>query len=240
MFLLVVYSECISYSTHVAPVKVQHSQRAILRSEEDFRAINQCCKSENIQAESVAIASNDLLCRKEYSRDFQNIRINKNGNLKCEIGDALEIFPSNDPDKAAEFMHEYAHDFDERTVANAHSWGIDGEISAGCIFTHMLDLFGELSTHFMQQLATFETNEEAQKIMLDIDFLKRSAKETGIATAEALLRLKKAYPPLPALFAMIPTIEPRACSIASAPIADEGAIELCALIDTWWCDDGMR
>ena len=225
---------------HITPIKVQYSQRAILRTEEDIRAINQYYKSENIQAESVSILSNDLLCRKEYNRDFRNIKIQKNGNLDYELGDALEIFPCNDHDKVVEFIHQYTHDYDERTVVKIHSWGIDGEISIGYIFTYILDLFGKPSMHFMQQLATFETDEEERKTMLDIDFLKRSGKETGITVADALLRFKKAHPPLPALFAMIPTIKQRAYSIASTPRADGGAIELCVLIDTWWCDEGMR
>jgi sulfite reductase alpha subunit-like flavoprotein len=76
--------------------------------------------------------------------------------------------------------------------------------------------------------------------MLAPDFLKKAAKESGLTVAGTLLRFKKAVPPLPALLAMIPVIKPRAYSIASAPLASPTAIELLVLIDTWWCDEGMR
>ena len=113
-------------------------------------------------------------------------------------------------------------------------------MSLGCLFTNVLDLFGKPSMHFMQQLATFETDEEERKTMLDLNFLKKAGKETGMTIADALLRFRMAHPPLPALLAMIPLIKPRAYSIASAPEATPNAIELLVLIETWWCDEGMR
>lgn len=121
-----------------------------------------------------------------------------------------------------------------------HSWGINGDISLQALFTYVLDLFGKPSKHFLHQLATFETDAEEQKTMLDPDFLKKAAKETGMTVADCLLRFKKAQPPLPALLAMIPLIKPRAYSIASAPLASPGVIELLVMIETWWCDEGQR
>jgi cytochrome P450/NADPH-cytochrome P450 reductase len=103
-----------------------------------------------------------------------------------------------------------------------------------------LDLFGKPTKHFMQQLATFETDEAERKTMLEQDFLKTAAKESGVTVADILLRFRKAQPPLPALLAMIPAIKPRAYSIASAPLASKSEIELLVLIETWWCDTGMR
>jgi sulfite reductase (NADPH) flavoprotein alpha-component len=58
--------------------------------------------------------------------------------------------------------------------------------------------------------------------------------------ADALLRFKKAQPPLPALLAMIPVLKPRAYSIASAPLVSKSIVELLVLIETWWCEEGMR
>ena len=39
---------------------------------------------------------------------------------------------------------------------------------------------------------------------------------------------------------MIPLIKPRAYSIASSPNATPNIIDLCVLIETWWCDEGMK
>lgn len=225
---------------HITPIKAIFSERAIIRAEDDFHAIQQFYRSESVHAVPVPILSNEKMCREDYNRDFRTIRIQQIPELAYQLGDALEIFPQNDPDAVADFLHEYSSDFGDHTVVKLHSYGIDGDISLGALFTYVLDLFGKPSKHFLHQLATFETDEEERKAMLAPDFLKKAAKESGLTVAGTLLRYKKAVPPLPALLAMIPVIKPRAYSIASAPLASPTAIELLVLIDTWWCDEGMR
>lgn len=228
---------------HITPLKVSFSQRAINDPEVDRHSLEQYFYSDAVQAVSVPVLSNKKMCSEEYNRDFRTIRIScagSNRSLSYELGDALEIFPQNDPQKVSDFLHEYSHDFDERTVVTMHAYGIDGEISLGTLFINVLDVFGKPSMHFMQQLATFESDEEEKKTMLDLGFLKKAGKETGITVADALIRFKKAHPPLPALLAIIPTIKPRAYSIASAPQVSGNMIELLVLIDTWWCDAGMK
>jgi sulfite reductase (NADPH) flavoprotein alpha-component len=225
---------------HITPVKVEYSPKALLLPADEERILHTYYRSDSIKAKSVPILSNEKMCREDYDRDFRTIRLNTGEDMFYELGDALEMFPHNDPEKVSEFLHAYSPDFDERTVVKIHDFGIDGEVSLGTLFTYILDLFGKPSKHFMQQLATFEMDEEERKTMLDIAFLKKSGKETGITIADALLRFKKAHPPLPVLLAIIPTIKPRAYSIASAPFASQNVAELLVLIDTWWCDQGMR
>lgn len=226
---------------HIVPINAMFSRKALIRSEDEMHSLRQFFNSEGMKAVSVPILSNELLCNETYNRDFRTIKIAAGDNvLPYELGDALEIFPHNDHDKVMDFLHHYSPDFDERTVVKLHSWGIDGEISLGCLFTYVLDLFGKPSMHFMQQLATFETDEEERQTMLDLGFLKKAGKETGMTVADALLRFKKAHPPLPALLAMIPLIKPRAYSIASTPNDGTNVMELLVLIETWWCDEGMR
>jgi len=180
------------------------------------------------------------MCDESYNRDFRTIRLNTGESMPYELGDALEIFPQNDPAKVSEFLHAYSPDFDERTVVKIHDFGIDGEVSLGTLFTYVLDLFGKPSKHFMQQLATFETDAEEKKLMLDLEFLKTEGKKSGITIADALMRFKKAHPPIPVLMSIIPQIKPRAYSIASAPLASKNITELLVLIDTWWCEEGER
>lgn len=228
---------------HITPVQVSYSSRAIIDTDMDKHSLEQYFYSDSVQAVSMPVLSNKKMCSEGYDRDFRTIRIScsdNNRTLSYGLGDALEIFPMNDPEKVSDFLYNYSPDFDERTVVNLHGFGIDGEISLGSVFTHILDLFGKPSKHFMQQLATFETDEEEKKLMLDLNFLKRAAKEIGITVADVLMRFKKACPPLPALLAIIPPIKPRAYSIASAPECSPNVIELLVLIDTWWCDEGMR
>lgn len=225
---------------HIIPVNATFSERAVIRAEDDNRMLEQYFRSDENHATSVSILSNDMMCRPDYNRDFRTIRIARTAALDYELGDALEMFPQNDPDKVSAFLQEYSPDFGEHTVVKLHSWGMDGEVSLGALFTNVLDLFGKPSKHFLQELATFEKDEKEKKTMLDLGFLKKAAKETGMTVADALLRFKSAQPPLPALLAMIPTIKPRAYSIASAPLVSKTHIELLVLIETWWCDEGMR
>jgi pyruvate dehydrogenase (NADP+) len=225
---------------HIHPVKVVFSERAVILPEEDEKAIAQFYSSPNVKATSASILSNEMMCRPEYNRDFRTIQISKGDQLQYELGDALEIYPHNDSFKVLEFLHEYSPDFGAQTVVKMHAFGIDGEISLHALFTYVLDVFGKPSKHFLHELATFESSEDERKTMLHPDFLKKAGKESGITVADVLRRFKNAMPPLPALLAMIPVIKPRAYSIASAPQVSTSSIELLVLIDTWWCNEGMR
>lgn len=221
---------------HVTELKCVFSDRAVLSREEDTRAVSQYFTGDFVKATSATILSNKLMCRSDYNRDFRTIIIQKDSNLNYELGDALEIFPINDALKVADFLHNYSSDFGDHTVVKMESWGINEELSLGALFTHVLDLFGKPTKHFLHELATFETSEEERKTMMDPNFLKKESKANGITVADVLLWFKKAQPPLPALLNMIPRIKPRAYSIASSPNASKTTIELLVLIDTWWCD----
>lgn len=225
---------------HITPVQAIFSDRAVIRPEDEQHSIEQFYRSDNINAVSARILSNDKMCRDGYNRDFRTIQIAQLPELQYELGDALDIYPLNDADAVSEFLHAYSPDYGENTVVKLHSFGIDGDISLSGLFIHVLDLFGKPSKHFMQQLATFVTDEEERAAMLDPNYLKKAAKESGLTIAGALLRFKKSAPPLPALLAMIPLIKPRAYSIASAPLGSPNFIELLVLIETWWCAEGLR
>lgn len=222
----------------IVPVDVHFSDKAIARPIEEHATVEQFFNA--MKAVSTTVLSNSLMCRPDYNRDFRTIRLSQGKNLTYELGDALEIFPRNDAARVSEFLHQYSSEFGENTVVKLHAFGMDGDISLGSLFTHTLDLFGKPSRHFLQQLATFETDEKERKTMLDLKFLKTTAEETGMTLADVLLRFRKAQPPLPALLAMIPPIKPRAYSIASTPSASKSSIELLVLIETWWCDEGKR
>ena len=223
---------------HILPLKCIFSNLAILSPSDDSRAIEQYYAAD-AKTTSATIISNSLMCRPDYSRDFRTIQISK-GDLHYTIGDALEIFPINDVHKVEDFLHEYSADFGDHTVIQMHSFGIDGDVSLSSLFTYVFDVFGKPSKHFMHELATFETSEAERAIMLNPEFLNTQGKRIGITIADVLLRFKAARPPLPALLAMIPRIKPRAYSIASSPNALKDKIELLVLVETWWCDAGMR
>lgn len=222
----------------IVPVAAHFSEKALAHPADDHAMVEQFFNSMN--AVSTAVLSNDLMCEPNYNRDFRTIRLSKSRALTYELGDALEIYPRNDPDRVWDFLHRYSSDFGDNTVVKLDAFGMDGDVSLGVLFTYVLDLFGKPTKHFLQQLATFENDENERKVMLDHELLNTAAKETGMTVADALLRFRKAQPPLPALLAMIPMIKPRAYSIASAPFASKSSIELLVSIETWWCVEGKR
>ena len=223
---------------HIVPVKLELSKRAVLKEEEDRNAASQYFKS--IAAERIPICHLRELSEKGHNRDFISFTLDVGDKLSYELGDALEIFPVNDATRVAEFLHAYSSEFDEHTVINLHEFGISGEVSIGCLFTNVLDLFGKPSMHFLQQLATFEEDQATRNLMLDKDNLKKMTAHKGVTYADLLLEYKTANPPLAALLAMIPPIKARAYSITSAPSVTPNSVELCILIDTWWVEEGMR
>ncbi|KAL7464674.1 hypothetical protein ACHAXS_005005 [Conticribra weissflogii] len=222
---------------HIDPVQMMFSNTAILPEKLDTRSVAQYFDSVN--AVSVPISEITRLSEAGHNRDFLAFNVDIGSTLSYEVGDALEIFPSNDEERVAEFLHGYSTDFDERTVIKLnHAFGINGEISLGSLFCNVLDVFGKPTMHFLQQLATFEADESKRKAMLDVDNLKKMSVEKGVTFADLLLQYKSAHPPLPALLAMIPPIKARAYSIASAPSASPNIVELCILIDTYWVQEG--
>ncbi|KAL7522654.1 hypothetical protein ACHAWX_007353 [Stephanocyclus meneghinianus] len=224
---------------HIVPMKLEFSKRAILKDEEDRNAVSQYINS--FGASSVSICELKSLSEVGHNRDFISFTLDIKDKLSYELGDALEIFPVNDPIRVAEFLHAYSSEFDEHTVLHlSHTFGITGEVSIGCLFNNILDLFGKPTMHFLQQLATFEEDKDTRLLMLNKDNLKKMTSQKGVTYADLLLEYKSAHPPLAALLAMIPPMKGRAYSITSAPSVTPNSIELCILIDTWWCEEGMR
>eukprot|EP01083_Nonionella_stella_P287779 979680_1 len=224
---------------HITPIELLFSKRAIIPEKEDDRAIRQYYDA--LHTKSVPVSKLKLQSEGGHNRDFISFTLSTGNDVVYEPGDVLEIFPSNDHNRVTKFLQDFSDDFDERTVIKLnHSFGIHGEISLGSLFTNILDLFGAPTMHFLQQLATFEADEDIRRTMLDVRKLKKMSTDSGVTFADLLLLYKSAHPPLPALLAMIPPIKGRAYSIASAPSSATNSIELCILIDTWWCEEGMR
>ena len=223
---------------HILPVDLKLSKRAILKDEEDQDALAQYF--EFVGSTNLCISDVKQLSEEGHNRDFISFTFDIGNKLSYELGDALEIFPVNDPARVAEFLHSYSSDFDERTVLNLHAFGISREISVGCLFTNIIDIFGKPSMHFLQQLATFEEDESVRNLMLEKKNLDTLTSKKGVTYADLLVEYKSAHPPIAALLSMIPLMKSRAYSITSSPTATPNKIELCILIDTWWCEEGMK
>jgi sulfite reductase alpha subunit-like flavoprotein len=61
-----------------------------------------------VQAVSVQVLSNKKKCSETYNRDFLTLPISSSGSnrsLAYRLGDALEIFPQNDPQRVSDFLN---------------------------------------------------------------------------------------------------------------------------------------
>ena len=225
---------------HITPVDLLFSRRVVLSELEDSHAIAKYYES--VGTKEVQVSKVEFLSEKGHNRDFIAFTLQTGStNLSYELGDSLEIFPKNDEVDVENFLHKYS--MDERTVIKlSHAFGVHGEISIGAVFTHVLDIFGKPNMSFLQKLATFEDDAEKRKDMLDPTNLTSLCLDKCVTYADLLLLYKSARPPLAALLAMIPTIKGRSYSITTAPSASPNSVELCVLINIYWCkgDGSMR
>jgi sulfite reductase alpha subunit-like flavoprotein len=222
---------------HITPVDLLFSKRVVLSELEDKHAVERYYES--IGTKEVRISCVERLSEEGHNRDFITFTLQTGSKgLSYELGDSLEIFPKNDEAEVGNFLHEYS-DWDERTVLKlSHAFGVHGEISIGAVFTNMLDIFGKPNMSFLQKLATFEEDAEKRKLMLDPANLRQLCVDKCVTYADLLLMYKSARPPLAALLAMIPTIKGRAYSITTTPSASPDSVELCVLINIFWCKEG--
>jgi len=227
---------------HIMPVDLLFSKRVVLSEFENNHSIQKYYAS--IGTKEVRISYVEHLSEEGHNRDFISFTLQTGSKeLTYELGDSLEIFPKNDEADVSNFLHEYSMDWDERTVIKlSHAFGMHGEISIGTIFTNVLDIFGKPNISFLQKLATFEADAGKRKVMLDPANLRQLCLDRCVTYADLLLLYNSARPPLAALLTMIPTIKGRAYSITTAPSASPDSVELCVLINIYWCkgDGSMR
>ena len=222
---------------HITPVDFLFSKRVVLSELEDNNAVERYYES--IGTKEVRLSGVTRLSEEGHNRDFIAFTLQTGSkDLSYELGDSLEIFPKNDKAEVGSFLHEYSTEWDERTVLKLHTFGVHGEISIGAVFTHMLDIFGKPNTAFLQKLATFEEDAEKRKVMLNPANLRQLCLDKCVTYADLLLMYKSAHPPLAALLAMIPTMKGRAYSITTTPSASPDSVELCVLINNFWCKEG--
>lgn len=223
---------------HIVPVDLLFSKRALISEPEDDYAISGYYES--IGAKKVCCTSWKRLSEEGHNRDFISLTLQTgDSGMSYELGDSLEIFPTNDEARVNDFLSSYSTEFDERSVIKLrHAFGLHGEVSIGAIFTHVLDIFGKPNKSFLSKLATFEADPEKREVMLNPAHLKKLRLEKCVTFADLLLMFPSARPPIAALMAMIPTIKARAYSITTTPAASPGVVELCILINTFWSKDG--
>ena len=166
-----------------------------------------------------------LLTPKGYDRDIRHYEFDIRGTgLKYNCGDALAVFPHNDPKLVEEFCRFLKLDAkSELNVAakpGENAPWIPTELSIGQLFGCVLDVFGKPNKKFYELLAPFATNpkEREELSLIGCEEGKgkfRELQERMVTYAEVLELYPSARPELEHLMVMVPRIRPRLYSISS-------------------------
>ncbi|KAF4690737.1 hypothetical protein FOZ60_016935 [Perkinsus olseni] len=90
--------------------------------------------------------------------------------LSYHLGDALAVYPSNDPGAVVDWLAAYG--LDSRTYVNVSTPPSDarraaffrsGPVSLRSVFAELLDLFGKPTGRFYRQLARFASDPEERQ-----------------------------------------------------------------------------
>ncbi|KAF4757157.1 hypothetical protein FOZ63_008087, partial [Perkinsus olseni] len=192
------------------------------------------------------VASNTRLTPEGYDRVvnhvclgvYEGIDGRAHHDLSYHLGDALAVYPSNDPGAVVDWLAAYG--LDSRTYVNVSTPPSDarraaffrsGPVSLRSVFAELLDLFGKPTGRFYRQLARFASDpEERQKI----EEVSGNPAAMAPTVAEALLSFTSARPGLEHLLDLIPIIRPRLYSIASSPRLDGGGrVDLLVVLAKW-------
>ncbi|KAF4672086.1 hypothetical protein FOL47_000953 [Perkinsus chesapeaki] len=154
----------------------------------------------------LAVTSNTRLTPEGYDRTVNHVTMKvfdgmegrPHHDLSYHLGDALAMYPSNDPKAVSSWLIEYGLDpgayisvatppGDNRRGAFFRS----GPVSLESVFTELLDLFGKPTGRFYRQLARFASDPEERRRIEEVSSTPASMATT---IAEALLSFKYGAP----------------------------------------------
>jgi len=188
---------------------------------------------------------------KDYERDIRHVRIsNKGQDGPFALGDAVSIYPQNDPKEIKEVLKWFDLKGDQvcsvkclepENVSARLTNAFASRRTIEQIFTELLDVFGRPPKSFYEQLAKYATK-KAEKDRL----LKHAAegseeykKLVGLSVTffEVFQMFPSAKPPLEQLLNLLPVMKPRLYSIANSSFYDPDCIELTIVINQWKATD---
>jgi sulfite reductase alpha subunit-like flavoprotein len=184
----------------------------------------------------------------EHDRIIRHLTFDVTGkDFSYLLGDALNIFPQNDPDRIRAFLTGYGLDPDAVYQVDLKE-GADKRrkaayrrpLSVQQIFTEVVDIEGRPNKFFYKELAKFAVDpEEKAKLELACSDSEEGKKLYGefvtetVTYVDVLNQFPSAHPPLEHLMSMIPCIKPRLYSIASSQRYVNDKVELMIVINDW-------
>ncbi|CAD7948280.1 unnamed protein product [Amoebophrya sp. A120] len=198
----------------------------------------------------------------DFDRIIYHIRFDrKNTDYNFLLGDAMSIYPKNDPERVKDFLNNYLgkpgeSNFDFTTcfkvlptteVDKRKAMAFRRPLTVMQMFTEIIDILGRPNKHFYKNLARFATDEkekkELQLLIEDSEEGKKAYKamaDETVTYVDVLNKFKSAHPPLEHLISMIPCVKPRLYSIASSPRFMPDHVELMIVVNDWETPSGKQ
>jgi len=203
----------------------------------------------------ILLETNERITPKDYDRIIYHLKFDISGkHFSYLLGDALNIYPKNDPDQVLKFLQDYhinphqnfkvlpIGEIDERRRVSYRR-----PLDAMQIFTEVVDILGRPSRHFYKGLARFATDpKEKQELEMLVSDTPEGKEAYMALVAETvnyvdvLNKFKSAHPPLEHLMSMIPCIKPRLYSIASSQRFNYDKVELVIVVLDWKTPSGAE
>jgi len=196
----------------------------------------------------ILLETNERITPQDYDRIIYHLKFDVSGtDFSYLLGDALSVYPRNDPDAVTKFLRDYHINPDQNfkvlslgEIDERRRVAYRRPLSVQQIFTEVVDILGRPTKHFYKGLGRFATDptekEELDLIVSDTPEGKEAymalVNET-VTYVDILNRFKSAHPPLEHLMSMIPCIKPRLYSIASSQRYDYDKLELVIVVLDW-------
>ena len=184
----------------------------------------------------------------DYGRIIRHLVFDVEGkDFSYLLGDALTIYPNNDPAKVAEFVEWYGADANTvydvsgtKPLDARRAAAFKHPMNANQLFGEVVDILGRPNKNFYKQLRKFATdaNEQAELDLLVSDSTEGQAKYSALSAeavsyADVLQMFASAKPSIEHLISLIPCIKPRLYSIASSQRLVNDKVELAIVILDW-------
>ena len=199
----------------------------------------------------LTLEKNTRITDSKYDRNIRHLVFDiNNKDFSYLLGDALTIYPDNDPATVSEFLDWYGADkttvFDIKglkTLDARRAGSFKHAMTNSQLFGEVVDILGRPNKNFYKQLRKFATNESEQA---ELDFLiseAGSAKYSELTAetvtyADVLRMFPSAKPSVEHLVSLIPCIKPRLYSIASSQRFINDKVELAIVILDWKTPSG--
>eukprot|EP00929_Paragymnodinium_shiwhaense_P122117 TRINITY_DN946_c0_g3_i1.p1 TRINITY_DN946_c0_g3~~TRINITY_DN946_c0_g3_i1.p1 ORF type:complete len:1967 (+),score=555.50 TRINITY_DN946_c0_g3_i1:774-5903(+) len=209
------------------------------------------------RAKLIPVNFNGRITPRDYTRSIRHLEF-ETGDLNYLLGDALTIYPTNDPAKVQEFLDFFKLNGEQAVSIAASEEGIPDErknamfeqpVFMRQVFEEVLDIFGRPTKSFMKQMAKFasDPHEKAELELLSSSEEGAAARrfsEEIVAETLTFYDLLRKYPSAKMspehLLTLLPCIKPRLYTIASSARMFPGKARLTVVINDWQTPSGTE